>query len=254
MRRKICMLLSVILCAFAVCPLTAFAKTYHLGDTDMHLRVDDTTWYVFTRDNLENNPELAELGISYDTMHSILYENEAYMDACLIYDDSDYVELFVRKRAIDSGIANLSNYEDKVVLELAEGLAKRQNAEEYSVYESQYKFAKLEYVDSALDYYICEFVTVVNKDNYTLTFQSPTPFTDSEYGEIKRIVDSASFDVDPTIQEEKTSSFWENVLTGTIIGAVCGGIAGAVVALVSKNKKKNRENDGSFPVDPVEPH
>jgi hypothetical protein len=165
-------------------PITTYAETYNLGGTDMSISVDDTMWYVFTRDNIKNNSELEELGITYEAMYEILHNNEAYMDAILYYEDGEIVEFFVRKRALDTGIANLSNYKDSEVLELAKELAKKQGASTYSVYENQYKFAKLEYVDSNLGYYICEFVTCVNKDNYTFTFQSTSQFTDEEYAEI----------------------------------------------------------------------
>ena len=207
----------------------------------MSISVDDTVWYVFTRDNIKNNSELEELGITYDTMHDILHNNEAYMDAILYYENGEYTELFVRKRALDTGIANLSNYKDSEVLELAKELAKKQGANTYSVYENQYKFAKLEYVDSNLGYYICEFVTCVNKDNYTFTFQSTSQFTDEEYAEIENIVDSVKFDVDTSIKEKKSSSIAESVIEKTIGGAVIGGVAGAVIAITNKKKKKTAE-------------
>ena len=142
MKRTMSILLSVILCFSALLPITTYAETYNLGGTDMSISVDDTTWYVFTRDNIKNNSELEELGITYAAMYDILHNNEAYMDAILYYENGEYTELFVRKRALDTGIANLSNYKDSEVLELAKELAKKQGAEKYSVYESQYKFAR----------------------------------------------------------------------------------------------------------------
>lgn len=224
-------------------PISVYAETYHLGGTDMSIQVDTSTWYVFTRDNIKNNSELDELEISYDSMHDILYNNEVYMDAILLYDDGEYVELLVRKRTIDSGIVNLSNYSNEDVLELAEGLAERQNAENYSVYENRYKFAKLEYIDSNLGYYICEFVTCVNKDNYTFTFQSTSQFSDSEYDEIENIIDSIQFDVDSSLKEPKATSFWDSVVEKAIGGAVIGGIGGAIIAIVNKKKKNSNKDD-----------
>lgn len=248
MKRALCVFLAAMICAAALFPVFAYAADYKLGDTDISICVDDTSWYVFTRDNIHNNAELEELGITYEAMYDILHNNEAYMDAILLYEDGEYVELFVRKRALDSGIANLSNYENKEVLELAEELAKKYGAEEYSVYEGQYKFTRLEYFDSNYDYYICEYVTVVNRDNYTLTFQTPSPFTDWEYDEIQRIVDSIRFDVDTTIREEKPASFLDGVIGKTVGGAVIGGIVGLVIALVGK-KKNSRKNGNTVPVD-----
>lgn len=238
MKRKLCVFLTVIFCAVAFLPGVSYAETYLLSGTDMSISIDDTLWYVFTRDNIQNNPELEELGIAYDTMYDILYDNEAYMDAILFYEDGEYVELFVRKRPLDSGIANLSNYENEEVLELAKELAKKQGAEEHSVYESQYKFAKTEYIDSNFGYYICEYVTVVNKDNYTLTFQTTSPFTSWEHDEIETIVDSIAFDIDTTLKEKRSASIFDGVIEKTVGGAVVGGIVGAVIAIANKSKKK----------------
>ena len=241
MKRTMRILLSIILCFSALLPIITYAETYNLGGTDMSISVDDTVWYVFTRDNIKNNSELEELGITYEAMYEILHNNEAYMDAILYYENGEYTELFVRKRALDTGIANLSNYKDSEVLELAKELAKKQGASTYSVYENRYKFARLEYTDSG--YYLCEFYTVVNKDNYTFTFQSTSQFTDEEYAEIENIVDSVKFDVDTSIKEKKTSSFAESVLEKAIGGAVIGGIVGAVIAITNKKKKKSTESD-----------
>lgn len=241
MKRNICIFLSIILSITIFLPITTYAETYNLGGTDMSISVDDTAWYVFTRDNIKNNSELEELGITYEAMYDILHNNEAYMDAILYYEDGEYVEFFVLKRALDKGVANLSNYKDSEVLELAKELAKMQGAETYSVYENQHKFARLEYTYSG--YYLCEFYTVVNKDNYTFTFHSTSQFTDEEYAEIENIVDSVKFDVDTSIKEKKTSSFAERVLEKTIGGAVIGGIVGAIIAITNKKKKKSTETD-----------
>ena len=106
-------------------PVSVYAETYSLGGTDMSIDVDDSLWYVFTRDNIKDNSELKELGISYNSMYDILYTNEAYMDALLLYEDGGFVELFVRKKTLEKGIVNLSNYEDAEVLDLAKAIAKK---------------------------------------------------------------------------------------------------------------------------------
>lgn len=213
----------------------------------MSIRVDDSLWYIFTRDNIKNNPELDELEIPYDEMYNILYSNEAYMDAFLLYEDGEFTEFFVRMRPLEDGIVNLSNYEDSKALELAEGLAEKQGADIYSVYKNQYKFAKMEYIDSNLGYHICEFCTIVNGDVYVFTFQASSVFSDWEYEEIDGIIDSIRFDVDPSLEEPETSSFWDTVREKGIIGAVIGGIGGLVGALISKKKKKAKEDENNMP-------
>jgi len=239
-KRTACIFIATVFCLVLFVPVSASAQTYSLGETDIHISLDDTVWYVFTRDNIQDNAELEELGLTYEAMYDILHNNDAYMDAILFYEDGGALELFVRKKALDSGIANLSNYDDSDVLDLAEELAERQAAPTYSVYENQYKFAKLEYFDGNYGYFLCEYVTVVNKENYTLTFQSTAPFTDGQYAEIKNIVDSVRFDVDPSLKDEKPDSIGERVLKGTIGGALIGGVSGGIASLITKKIKKKK--------------
>ena len=246
MKRLFCLLLAVTLCAMTCFPVTASAAKYAVSGTDMTVELDDSQWYVFTRDNVKDNPELEEFGLTEEDMNKIFRDNYAYMDAILFYGDVDYVELFVRKKAVDSGMVNLSNYDDDEVEELTEELAKKQGAEDYEVFETRYKFAKLEYVDESLGYYLCEFFTVVNKEGYTLTFQSTFPYTDAEYEEIERIVRSVRFDVDESLKEKKPLTV--NILRTTAVGAVVGGAAGGVMALINKKKKKAGNTDEVTPV------
>lgn len=236
MKHSIRLLLAVLI--FLVLPVTVYAETYRMTETDLSVQVDSSIWYVFTRDNIENNAELEELGISYDAMRSILYENNVYMDAVLYYDNGEYIELYVRKTPQTSGLANLSNYSDDDVLEFAAALAKNQDAQVYSVHKNEYKFSRVEYLDANAELYVCEFITIVNKNNYTFTFQSSFEFGDLEYEEIESIIDSIQFDIDPAIKEQNNASFGETALKGAIGGAIIGGISGGVIALVNKNKRK----------------
>ncbi len=246
MKRNVCMVLAVMVCIFSVFSVTVYAESYDLSNTDMSITLNDARWYVFTRDNIENNAELEELGISYESMNNILQENSAYMDAILYYNDGNYIEFFVRKTAIDSDVANLSNYKNDKVQELAKELGKKQGAEDYSIYENEYKFVKLNYIDSKLGYHICEYVTVVNKDSYTFTFQATSEFTDAEYEEIEDIIDSIVFDIDSTIKEKGTS-FFDSVIGKTILGAAGGAIVGLVIAVLGKKRKKRNETQNVSP-------
>ena len=97
MKKIVCILMVLVLSA-AFLSVSVSAETYDLSDTDMSISLDDTVWYVFTRDNIENNAELGELGISYDAIHDILYNSDIYMDAIVYYEDGTYLEFFVRKR------------------------------------------------------------------------------------------------------------------------------------------------------------
>ncbi|MBO5867889.1 MAG: hypothetical protein J6Q54_03145 [Oscillospiraceae bacterium] len=246
MKRKFLSLFAIILCLVLCLPSPALAATYKLGDTAVSISVDDTIWYVFTRENIENNAELDELGVSYQDMYAILQDNDAYMDAVLFYEDGTYLELFVCKTVVDAGVAQLSNYKTKEVEELAKELAKDLAIDTYSVYENQYKYVKLEYVDDTYGYYVCEYVTIVNKDTYSLKFQSETAFVDAEYEEMKKIVDSIAFDVDTSLKEPE-DSFAESTLVRTVSAAVIGGVIGGVVSWRNKKKKEKETAQSAEP-------
>lgn len=243
MKRKICVTVALVFCFAILMSASVCAATYRLSETDLSVRVDDSLWYVFTRDNIKNNPELDEFEMSYDEMYNILQSNNAYMDAVLLYEDGEFTELFIRKKQIEGGVVNLSSYEDSDILAIAKELAATQGAATYDLYKNQYKFARLEYVDSALGYYICEFVTIVNGDAYSFTFQASSQFSDWEYEEIDSIIDSIRFEVDASLAEPETSSFWDTVLEKGIVGAVLGGIGGLVGVLINRKKKKTKENE-----------
>jgi len=190
--KKVAIFLAMfILCSAILCPITAYARSYSVGETDMNIEIDDTAWYVFTRNNLMDNPELDDLGVSYDYMYDLMYDNGIYLDAIILYSDSDeYLELFLRKTEMDD-VTNLSEYSDTEVEELAEALAEKYNTSYYWLYKTQYKYLKVEYVQSG--YHVMEYITVFDNEGYTLTFQTETPFSEWEYEEMDSIIDSVSF-------------------------------------------------------------
>ena len=55
MKRSKCIIMTLIFCLMVFMPISVYAETYHLGGTDMSIQVDDSSWYVFTRDNIKNN-------------------------------------------------------------------------------------------------------------------------------------------------------------------------------------------------------
>ena len=246
MKRHICFLLAIFLVLAAFSPVLAGAQTYSPSETDFSIEIDNGTWYVFTRDNIENNPELEEIGVSYEAMHSYLNDSNRYLYGCLFYQEGDSLELLGIKEKIDGEMANLSNYSDAMVAIFAKGVADNAGAEDYQIVKNDYTFVKVEYTSS--NFYVCQFVTLVNKDYYTFAFRSELPFVADEYAEMKIIIDSIGFNVDETIEEGIQTSFLQviidslkqSVVIDAIVGAVAGGIAGLIIAIVIKKKKKKK--------------
>jgi len=228
--------LSIIFMAILIFPMVANAQRYYPEGTDLSINIDDTTWYVFTRDNLLNNPELDELGITYDYLYNFMHNNYVYLDSILFYNDSnDYIELLIRKKNIDK-IINLSNYSNKEVMEFAKKLADKQNSKFYDIYETDYKYVYLKYQDKG--YYLVEYYTIVNKEGYTITAQKSSPFTDDEIIEVENLINRIDFDIDTSLKEPSKS--FNNIWKHAIISGITGAIISGVVALISKKNKKKR--------------
>ncbi len=241
MKNRLLSIIVTVLCCLMIVPMTVYARSYTVGETDLSINIDDTSWYVFTRNNIKNNSELADLGITYDYMYELMYDNEIYLDAIVFYEDSDeYLELFLRKRDIDD-IENLSKYSDDKVLELTKALAKKQGSMDYCIYKTAYKFMKMEYYQSG--FYVMEYSTVMNGDNYALTFQTASAFSDWEYEEMDDIVDSIDFDVAPSSLNNNSASLFDSLLEKFISGAVIAAIVGGVSLLLTRKKKGNGENN-----------
>ena len=244
MKRTVKYVAIMMLCANLAAPMTAHAKNYHVPETDLHIRIDDSIWYVFTRENIKDNEEMESLGLTYDFMYDMMQENKVYLDALLLYEDYEFIELFVRKKGTDE-VTNLSDFDTDEVMEFSEEMAKEIGTENYDVYESDYKYAHLEHEDSG--YYINQYITVVNEEIYVISFQGTMEFVAEEYEEMEDIVDSIRFDVDPTMKKRTNkkadgSSILMAGLKGGLKGMVIGGVAGAVASFLKK-KSKNKVSD-----------
>ena len=237
MKKKCFSVAAILMCFLMIMPTMVSAQTYVVEGTDLSITIDDAVWYILTRDNIENNVELADLGIEYESIRDFMYSNDVYMDAVAVYDDT-YVELFLRKVEGDDGM-NLSEFSDEEVMESVKALAEKQNSTEYGIYQTAYKFSKMEY--SQEEYSIMEYITIMNGDIYTLSFQSKAPFDTWAYEEMDRIVDSVVFEIEtPLVDKYDDIAVSDNVEipkrspgAAVLASAVVGGVAW----MLRKNKK-----------------
>jgi hypothetical protein len=104
---------------------------------------------------------------------------------------------------------------------------------------------KMEYYQSG--FYVMEYVTIMNGDNYTLTFQTESPFTEWEYEEMDGIVDSIDFDVSPSSSNSRPllDGILEKFIVGTIIAATVSGLS----ILIAQKRKRNGSKKRKMTVD-----
>ena len=243
--KRILTFLSIIFMLVAVIlPTNVSAQTYTVGGTDLTITIDDSIWYVFTRDNIKDNPELEELGLTYEYMNEFFTEYDAYLDGVLYVDEAgNYIEIFVFKYTDDPEIVNLSNYSSKEVQEVADEVAENLNPDDYGVYETQYKFVKIVTTDEldGYTYYNCQYITIVNKETYSITFSASSPYTDWDYEEMESIVNSIRFNVDESLKEPSNIDWARVIRSGIRVAILAGGGSGLAAMLQKKKSKKDEE-------------
>lgn len=231
--KKVLRVLIILLLVIVVSPV--MAKEFTISDTDIKVNLDDSKWYVFTRDNIKDNKQLKEFGISEEYMNTTFNNGDIYLDAIKFKSNREVIELFVMKKPVEK-VKNMSKYSDKELQDVAKDIAKRENTSDYKIFKTDYKYVYTNYTDSGKQ--IMDYYTVINGYGYTIKLQSDKTFTQDEQKEMESIVKNISFNVDKSLSEPGKGM--NPILKDVIIGAIVGGIAGATFSLVNKNKNKKQ--------------
>lgn len=208
-------------------PLVVNAATIDVPSANMSFSLKDD-WYVFTRDNLEENTDLEELEITATEMNDYLLEYDLYVDA--FTDDYDFFVFMTETENVGS----LPDYYDFELEDFATDIMNTYGADSYEIYDNDYKFVKIEYFES--DYYVIDYYTIIDNQYYILSIQKLEEFTDEERDMMKDIVDSVQFD---NYEAEDNK---EMVVVAIGMGLVIVlGIAALIISRV-KDKNESKEN------------
>lgn len=233
MKRIILALIALLWFGIMLLPISVHAEIYDLSNTDVSIQLDDEYWYVFTRDNIKNNPYLADVGGSYDEFNQLFLNNNVYMAATVYYDDGESLELFIRKTPSSSSIKNLSDQSYEEAMEIVHTMEKELNLETCSLYINKYKFVRSEYTRE--EEYIFDFLTIVNNECYTFRFCSTTPLDNIVEEEMITIVDSIYFDID------SNGIDYKKIIVKGIVGAIGGAAVSAfTICFFRWRQKRNR--------------
>lgn len=232
--------------------LNVQAETY--TEEDITLSIDTNTWMVFTRNNLDNNKQLQELGMDKDKILDIMATNDIYIDA-LIYDKNNkdnMVEAFLAIKSIPT-VKNLHTYPESDINELGEELIKKFNADSFEVFSSgKYKWIYYRYINNG--YNIIQYYTIINGKGYNILSQKTGSITEDDITNLRNIAASATFNIDSTydyVEPTKTDNTgnnntqkandngldWGIIIRDTIIGAFVGGLIGLAISILSKRNK-----------------
>ena len=227
-------------------PILTFAKEYEDNNINIKLDIKDEL-IVLTRDNLDNNSDLANLNITKETMENMMKNNNIYFD--IIKKDLSYeILVIVPKTGLE--FRNLANVNDQMLDDLRKELVKKTGAEVSSVYKAKHNYILVDYYDEKTSYYIVNYYTVVNANGYNFQLQKKTPITDNDKKELKEIVDTVNIKVldeykneTKEIQEkidnyDKTKKGFDymSIVYGALIGALAGLVSYVIGIFIRKKK------------------
>ena len=208
-------------------PLVGQAVSVDVPSADMSLDMPDY-WYVFTRDNIEGNAELEELGLTIDFMNELFLENDIYIDG---FDEN--MEMLLYVVSVDD-VGNLPDYYDFEIEDFGEELQGIVGASDYEIVNNDYKYVSVAYEDQG--YEIVEYYTIIDNLGYTFSFQKEgADFSNTEQETISNIIDSVHFDNYVAPNNDKTK---EHILVFGGMGILV--VICIVIFIVSK--KSNKEN------------
>ena len=218
-------------------PLTIKAEEYDVGSANMKITFPDE-WYVFTRENIENNSNLENIEVTAEYMNKFFESNSAYIDAI-----KSNLE-FVLRTSEEVDFASLSDYPDEKIEEIASDMGAINQTKDYKVYNGKYRYVLFN--SKSGDYYINVYATVINSKWYTFTAQKKSEFTSEEATEIRKIIDSIEYTIvekeaEPVEekQEEKPSSSnrIKAIIAYVLLVVACFALVGGLVL----KKRKTEE-------------
>lgn len=208
-------------------PLVGQAVSVDVPSADMSLDMPDY-WYVFTRDNIEGNAELDELGLTIDFMNELFLENDIYIDG---FDEN--MEMLLYVVPVDD-VGSLPDYYDFEIADFGEELQGIVGASDYEIVNNDYKYVSVAYEDQG--YEIVEYYTIIDNLGYTFSFQKEgADFSNTEQETISNIIDSVHFDNYVAPNNDKTKEYILVFGGMGILVVIC-----IVIFIVSK--KSNKEN------------
>ena len=245
-----------ILLLFLFIPFIVKGKSVVISNTDISSITFNDDWEVVTRDNYKE--VLPNYGLS-DTDISNTYSrwtvHSYYMDA---FTKDFNKEIFLIYKKETSDVDNMSNLTDSDIMKETSEL--RSKFEAYNAKEEIYnangvKYLKMSYLDSSLNIYVIDYITVVNNYLYQFKVQKKSvEFSNSEINEIEDIVSSVKYDsisvdnnsenddnmvISPNSNKDKSDDSLSPILIGTIVGAVVGLIIGVIIKFAGNRNKNN---------------
>lgn len=201
MKKIVCTLLALALCIALLFGINKL-RTENANRTEFEteyakidLEFQEREWYVFTRADLYDNPELEEVWIEPELQIDFILENNIFLDGVLFYRDVEsWLEVLLSEgKRIDNG--DYSALSEEELEALSDEVAAEMGAEDNGVLITRHglEFIWWEYYGEGYypeDYYIRNYYTEVGGKAYEAQFVSDASFVSDEYRRMSWIINS----------------------------------------------------------------
>ena len=219
---------------FLLFPVIVFGENFEIKEYGITMSFDKN-WDVFTRESDRNDYFLVKYDLDYDLLQENLKDNLIYLYALHETDDDEKIEFMtITNGEKDAGRPmNLEEFE-----EFASMLAKKYGADDYEIYESNYKYIKYDYYDENVDLYCSEYFLYIDSIGYFFTARKEVPFKDDEITLIENVIDSIAISGDgiqyvegvSTEEVQETKEFnYQRFITNFITSFISGVIIWSIV-------------------------
>lgn len=225
-------------------PIFVFAKEYEVKDVDVKLSIDDD-WYVFTRENLDDNNDLENFGVTKEYLTNLMNNNNIYIDAI---PHGGGLEFFLVIPKKDMETNDMDSYSDNALEPTIASFKEKFNTDKCSIYKSKHKYIRVDYYDSNLKYYIINYYTIVDGKGYNFQLQKKSPINEEEMANLQKTIDTIEIgkveEKNNTSNETSTTKGFDykKILTKGVIGAVVGAIIGGLSVLITLIVKKKKSS------------
>ena len=144
---------------FLLCPVIVFGENFEIKEYGITMSFDKN-WDVFTRESDRNDYFLVKYDLDYDLLQENLKDNLIYLYALHETDADEKIEFIVvtnGKKVEEDRPMTLEEFK-----EFASMLAKKYGADDYEIYENNYKYIKYDYYDENVDLYCSEYFLYID--------------------------------------------------------------------------------------------
>lgn len=231
-----------IIVLFIVCPMIALGEDFEIKEYGITMSFDES-WDIFTRESTRDDIFLLKYDLDYDYMKNLLKDNLMYLYAIYETNDDSNIEFLV----ITNGKKAKRELTEEEFKEYADLVSDSRNAENYEIYESNYKYIKYDYFDANSELYFIEYALHIDFATYFFTARKDTPFKDNEIAQIENIINSITISGDGIQYVEGASNDDDATETRIserqelIIDFVVKFVLGAIALMILKKTILNKD-------------